>query len=155
MIEPEGKASGKPVIDELTRKMVAAWRNREAVVRKGVDICHCGVRSDHSWDDIDGRRASSLGVHYLAFHRDEISQDELAKVAALQYGEAYPTKRELGYPDKASLIPVGLVPMTVGYGATIERRIVEILDAMSSYTAAGCVVPLAWLDELRELISQR
>jgi hypothetical protein len=156
MIEPTGKASSKPVIDKLTRMMTAAWRRRQkgTMVCKGVHTCVCGVQSDNSCDTIDGCQTNSLSVHYLAFHREEIGEDELAKVAALQYGEAYPTKQELGYRDLAIFMPVRLTPLTPGYGFTVEHRIEEIIDVMSSYAAAGCVVPLTWLDELRELISQ-
>ena len=47
-----------------------------------------------------GQQANSLCIHYLAFHRDEVPAEELAKVSALAAGEAEPSPEELARPAK-------------------------------------------------------
>lgn len=98
MIEPSSRVSAEPVIDELTRKMTAAWRTRRFVdSTNGLHICACGARSDSNvWHvgPADGLLANWLCVHYLAYHRDEVPPAELDKVRALASGEAEPTVDE-------------------------------------------------------------
>jgi len=106
MIEPSGKVSDVPLIDELTCKMVAAWRSRRDsdYLYMGFRVCACGAFSDcqDHWvgnGDGDGLLTNSLCVHYLAFHRDDIPQEELDKVRALTFGEEEPSEKELVYPS--------------------------------------------------------
>ena len=100
MIEPQGKAT-QPIIDELTRKVTAAWRNSTPSNGgyRGFHQCECGAQSDN-YDHfviVDGQKllTNSLMVHYIACHRDQVPPAELKKAAALAYGEAEPTAEEL------------------------------------------------------------
>lgn len=104
MIEPQ-RTSSVPVIDELTRKMVAAWRQRRDSEHgyRGIHVCtgdSCGRTSDNRdhFVCVDGEElvTNSLAVHYIAFHRDDVPQAELDKVARLDFGEEDPTDQELG-----------------------------------------------------------
>jgi len=106
MVEPS-KTSTTPLIDELTRKMTAAWRHRRDSEDgyRGFHVCVCGVFSDNrdhwvSNSNGDGLLTNSLCVHYLAFHRDDIPQEELDKVRALTYGEEEPNEKELAKPKR-------------------------------------------------------
>ena len=49
---------------------------------------------------LNGQQTNSLCIHYLAFHRDEVPAEELAKVTALEAGEAEPSAEELTRPAK-------------------------------------------------------
>jgi hypothetical protein len=104
MIEPFGARSATPVIDDLTRKMAAAWcRQRDSMERygymtKGFHRCVCDATSDnleHWVGEGKGPLTNSLCIHYLAFHREDIPDEELAKVDALPYGSEDPTETEL------------------------------------------------------------
>lgn len=97
MIEPSSQTSQYPVIDQLTKKMVAAWRSRKIsdFSFRGFHRCNCGVISDNKEHHTDGRVTNSLAIHYLAYHREEVPKEELEKVAALVYGEQSPTEKEL------------------------------------------------------------
>lgn len=104
MVEPS-KTSTTPLIDELTRKMTAAWRRRRESEYgyRGFHVCVCGAFSDnkdHWVGNGDGLLTNSLCVHYLAFHRDGIPQEELDKVHALAYGEEEPNEKELAKPKR-------------------------------------------------------
>ena len=98
MVEPSAKASADPLIDELTRKMTAAWRQRRDSEEgyRGFHGCVCGAVSDNKdhWVG-NGLLTNSLCVHYLAFHRDDIPREELDKVRVLAYGEEEPNDKEL------------------------------------------------------------
>ena len=104
MIEPSSNVSPAPLIDELTRKMVAAWRKRRDsdYGYRGIHRCACRAWSDNL-DHWVGNNilTNSLCVHYLAFHRSDVPQDELDKVCALDCGEEEPTEKELSAPKKA------------------------------------------------------
>lgn len=108
MIEPTRAPSTTPVIDELTRKMTAAWHERHNSDHgyRGFHVCECGVFSDNKdhWIDADADRllTNSLCIHYLAFHRDDVPQEELEKVRALTFGEAEPDEEELAAPRRQS-----------------------------------------------------
>jgi hypothetical protein len=101
-IEPSFVASAEPVIDELTRKMTATFRKGQICQSSfGFHICICGARSSNS-DYIlpNGEMTNSLCVHYLAFHRTEVSEDQLRKVSLLNCGEEEPNDRELSAPAR-------------------------------------------------------
>ena len=100
-VEPGRYTSAEPLIDELTRKMTAAFRASESdgACWRGFHVCACGVNStNHDFILPGGQQTNSLCVHYLAFHRDEVPEAELAKVAALDAGEADPSAEELKRP---------------------------------------------------------
>ena len=97
-IEPTQPASPMPLIDELTRKMAAAFRAAAPSANSwlGVHECVCGVAStNHNYILPDGRTTHSLCVHYLAHHRAEVPAKQLQEVAQLAAGELEPTEREL------------------------------------------------------------
>lgn len=99
-IEPTGRTSRQPVIDELTRKMTAAFRqSTQGPAFRGFHTCACGAHSDNCEHILpDGVETNSLCIHYLAYHREEIPSDQIAMVGQLNYGEAEPTERELAPP---------------------------------------------------------
>jgi hypothetical protein len=121
-VEPSRDISLKPVIDELTRKMTAALRQSQSGTFnpasqqfrvgsgfRGTHECACGVRSSNcDYRLPNGEITNSLCVHYLAWHRDELSPEQLDKVAALEYGEADPTKDELKEPPRVTKLIKGL-----------------------------------------------
>ncbi len=99
-IEPSAKTSVDPVIDELTRKMTAAYRqSKPGPGYRGVHFCACNAASDNCEHELpNGIKTNSLCIHYLAHHRDEVPAVELEKVRLLDCGEAEPTDLELGKP---------------------------------------------------------
>jgi hypothetical protein len=99
-IVPSARTSARPLVDRLTHKMTAAYR--QSVIDAGPSgrrICRCGVESDSSKRILpNGMKTNALCVHYLAFHRDEIPAAEREKVRQLTYGHAEPTAKELIAP---------------------------------------------------------
>jgi hypothetical protein len=104
-VEPQGRPSSVPVIDALTRKMAGAWsvRTVQEPGWRGLHPCtgeRCYATSDN-YDSfvvtVDGARlmTNSLCVHYLAFHRAEVPERELAKVARLAGDGGEPTSEQL------------------------------------------------------------
>jgi len=99
-IEPKLPASRVPIVDELTRRMAAAFRistiGGEFRDFCGVHECVCGALSDNNDHALpNGRMTNSLCVHYVAYHRAEIPPRQLQEVAALPWGEVDPTEEEL------------------------------------------------------------
>lgn len=104
----------EPVIDNITRKMTAAFRKAEHGILKtdninsrwipheklgfylGTHACRaCGVSSSsHNYKLPDGFVTNRLCIHYLAFHRWEVPRDQLDKIAEYKE-EAEPTTEEL------------------------------------------------------------
>ena len=107
-INPSARTSEEPVLDELTMKMTAAFRQaRKGTVWRGFHSCRCQARST-SCDYIlpNGEQTNSLCIHYLAWHREQVPQAELDKVAALSFGSATPTEDEIvppGDPNERKL----------------------------------------------------
>lgn len=113
-IEPKNKASETPVIDGYTRRMAAAlnkaviggwdggssersWRTGDGW--RGFHLCVCGaVSSSHDFLLSNGLVTNSLCVHYLARHRDEVPESELAKVMQLPDEEVEPTEEQVSPP---------------------------------------------------------
>lgn len=97
-IEPTNEASSTPLIDDLTRKITAAYREAEPMdgFWRGVHTCVCGANSS-SQDYFlpDGTMTNSLCVHYIAFHRNEIPFHILEQVSSLPYGQCTPVEEEL------------------------------------------------------------
>ncbi|MBU0540693.1 hypothetical protein KKF59_02405 [Patescibacteria group bacterium] len=109
-IVPKNNALDTPVIDQLTSMMTAALRKcRRVSCEHGITTCSCGVRDSGEELILQGETGSlittSLCVHFLAFHRDEVPSIELAKVANLRYGTAEPTVEELVYPQAIGSAP--------------------------------------------------
>lgn len=103
-VEPTSHTSDEPVIDEYTRKMAAALRQATpGPGYRGYHVCACGARSSNcDYDLPGGEQTNSLCVHYLACHRDELTMEQLDKVAALDVEPVEPTAEELQAPIKAS-----------------------------------------------------
>lgn len=116
-IEPINPISKEPVIDELTRKMTASFRKSQRGALRNYDNCldgskfeaGFGWRGSHgcscgafsSCDDHlcpNGEVTNALCIHYLALHRDEISEEQLNRVRALDDGEEEPTMEEIYIP---------------------------------------------------------
>lgn len=101
-IDPKGKKSQVPVIDEATRKMTAAIRlSKPGVLRRGMEIrgihkCVCGAISPgHNFVLPNNEETNALCVHYLAYHRSDVPREQLEKVLKLEYGESEPTTAEM------------------------------------------------------------
>jgi hypothetical protein len=106
-IEPSSEVSLEPLIDEITLKMVDAWRGRRTAPPgewwRGVHTCACGVRSDNKPHFVGENKdilTNSLCVHYIAFHRDEVPPEEIEKVARLEVVGDDPTDEELHWPPE-------------------------------------------------------
>ena len=124
-IEPSKSPSKEPLIDELTRKMTASFRKGikgleyfslpqnlsgdkvhkigdrffiENHGYRGFHSCKCGATSGNAnYLLVNGEITNSLCIHYLAYHRDEISNEQLERVKALNDGEEAPVLKELRY----------------------------------------------------------
>lgn len=100
-IEPTKPASTDPILDNLTYKLLWAVRNFEKtghitdqgdflnIITMGIHHCTgCCDKSisSHSYDLLlkNGFMTNTLAVHYIAFHRDEISTQELDKISLLE-----------------------------------------------------------------------
>lgn len=101
--------SRKPVVDELTRKLTAAWRERKVVEKWGrtrrISCIPCPEKIVGDFSDYsiaDGRFVTNaLCIHRLAYHRAEMSERDLAIVSDFDYGEESPTREEL----KPKMVP--------------------------------------------------
>lgn len=99
-IEPTGAPSIEPVIDNLTRALVAAWRVRRTSEHghRGVHHCTgrgCKATSDNRDHRVAGYLSHSLCVHYLAHHRAEVPQATLDLIASWPMPDGEPDAFEL------------------------------------------------------------
>jgi hypothetical protein len=113
-IEPKEKPSNIPIIDELTKKMSASLRKakkgtirRYSVMGQGYEFnegdgwcgwhnCSCGANAGgHDFLLSNGEMTNANCIHYLAYHRKEISQEQLDRVANLGDGQETPDSYEL------------------------------------------------------------
>jgi len=101
-IEPSAQTSKEPVIDALTMKLTAAFRrSTPGAAYRGFHMCACGVCSDNCNHTLpNGESTNSLCVHYLAFHRAKVPEEQLEKVRQLDCGEEEPTLNELHPPRR-------------------------------------------------------
>ena len=102
MIEPSKPASAEPLIDEVTRKVVAIWRRKtwtSGTIRcRGWHTCSCGAHSDngmHRLGDVKGPETNSLMVHYVAYHRDEVPAADLVVIEECSITGEAPSEKEL------------------------------------------------------------
>lgn len=82
MIEPKDD-SCVVLDDELTQNAVKAFSKAIQSVKRyrGFHTCVCGRTSDNGdWIMPDGRITNSLLVHYVAYHRGEVPQEEIDKM---------------------------------------------------------------------------
>lgn len=104
-IEPQTAPTSTPLIDDLTRRMTGAWRQRMTsdFSCKGWHYCtakDCQGASDTRDHWVTGAAGlllftNALAIHYVAFHRLALTRAELDKVAALLAAPAEPTDDEL------------------------------------------------------------
>lgn len=102
-VDAKKPASAKPIIDEFTRKIAAALRSAKPYgpVYRGFHACICGANSSNQNIILRNIFATnSLCVHYLAFHREEVSFEDLGRIQTCFKEEAEPTKAELHPPSK-------------------------------------------------------
>lgn len=111
-IEPSATVSRWPVVDELTKIMASAlnasvsgiWRGSKFFPEdgwRGFHVCNCGARStSYDYELPGGEVTNWLAVHYLAWHREEVEEDQLARVRALEpyVTPADPTPGQLRSP---------------------------------------------------------
>lgn len=99
MIEPNCPRSAEPIIDDITRKITAAWRSRETRRRfRGWHDCTgrgCTASSDNGEHFVLGRETHSLCVHYVARHRDDVPQAMLDEIAEWNVEGVEPTAEEI------------------------------------------------------------
>src|SRR5262245_66240633 len=114
-IEPSQAASPSPVIDEITRRMCAAFRKaRHSGHWCGVHECMCGEQSTAcDYRLPNGDLTNSLCVHYLAHHRSEVPPEQLARISAFRFGKAKPKEQELQGPEL----------ILAGIRASVERNL--------------------------------
>lgn len=141
MIEPTGRASVAPLVDRLTMRMAAAYRNSvpSDYSYRGWHECVCGARSGNKDQYVDGKLTNSLAVHYLAYHRKDVPQEELDKVAALPYGMVTPTEAELVPPPGSHMViveapNVRLSSVTVSL-VDYVKGLTHIVDDLAEYAA--------------------
>ncbi len=113
-IEPIGPLESPAVIDEYTLRMTGALRAaRPGRQSRGVHTCRCGARSSSC--ELLVRVAegelvtNSLAIHYLAHHRREVPEAELAKVMRLVAEDAMPEARELAF-GRPPVVPIRVPP---------------------------------------------
>lgn len=131
-IEPENEPSKEPIIDELIKKMTASFRKAKkgvirdyAVMGKGYEFikgdgwmgwhnCFCGaLAGGYDYLLTNGEMTNENCIHYLAYHRDEISQEQIARVYGLNDGQETPTSLEIDrHRAKWTEVEVGDGPMT-------------------------------------------
>lgn len=100
-VEPTDKPAEQPIIDHLTKKMVAAFRQAQPLPFgfMGVHQCNCGATStSHDYVLPNGMITNSLCIHYLALHRETISSEQLELIGQFSFGELEPTVQELHVP---------------------------------------------------------
>jgi hypothetical protein len=101
-IVPGQHASPLPVVDGITRKMCAAFRKAKQsdYGYGGVHECYCGAASSScDYNLPSGDLTNSLCVHYLAHHRAEVDEGQLAAVENFRFGEDQPSEKELQGPE--------------------------------------------------------
>lgn len=101
-VEPRNVASSIPVLDAITRKMCAAFRKarHSDYAYGGFHECYCGaVSSCCDYHLPSGHLTNSLCIHYLAHHRSEVDDREIASLAKFSSGLAEPDEEDLQGPD--------------------------------------------------------
>jgi hypothetical protein len=99
-INGKQKASDRPYIDTLTKKVAGALDlGLPAKVRRKSYRCACGVQTDRPEVVLPGGvKVHPLAVHFLAWHRSSIPSSQRRKVRDLQVVPMSPTVEQLAYP---------------------------------------------------------
>lgn len=123
MIEPLEVPSEEPVIDDITKIMTEAWRSRISSTYNymGSHRCVCGRSSDSKdhwviptgrllnrlrwviFGEGDAYLTNILSIHYLAYHRTEVPEADIARIKKLNYKGINPTIDELHPPKMCSV----------------------------------------------------
>lgn len=94
-IEPKNRAVKDPIIDSLTRKMTYALRHpKDWDCTFGFYQDVCGCKSNLMYFLQNGMETNELAIHYVAFHRDEIPEEQLDIINSFN-GEEVPILYEL------------------------------------------------------------
>ena len=100
-IEPASEAASKPIVDGVTRKLVAAFHLADMfpAAHGGSHTCSCKKARSANRDFVlpNGMLTNALCIHYLACHRESVPVEQLAMIDALTFGEIEPTAEEI-YP---------------------------------------------------------
>ena len=165
-IEPQTPASSAPVIDLLTRRMTAAYRLAERGPQyMGWHDCICGAMSTTcDYFLSNGDKTNSLCVHYLAYHREAVPGEQLARVAKLPFGEVAPADVELaggrsrdnepgdhiGRARLAHFAEAGLDLASIYFAArdTPQRR--EVSNALSNFQECPREAIVRFVEALRQ-----
>ncbi len=102
-VEPPAQTSTEPLIDDLARIMAGALRKAEITPAPegACHTCACGARGDNNHYILPGGMpTNSLAVHYLAWHRRELSPVQILRVGALKSAPVEPTDEELQAPPR-------------------------------------------------------
>ena len=97
-IRPKMPPSSEPVVDSITKKLLAAIKNYQQIgyVKDGCFIpnlysfgcykCTCGkaIFASQDFRISDALITNSVAVHYIAYHRNEIPKDELSMIEKLE-----------------------------------------------------------------------
>jgi hypothetical protein len=126
-IEPGQAASPTPVVDHITRRMCAAFRQAKEsdYAYGGIHRCICGAHSSSSDYHLpSGDLTNSLCVHYVAHHRAQVPQQQLARIEAFTFGEVEPTWSELHSPEPI----LGELPVAVRQALSELEAQIESLN---------------------------
>lgn len=118
-IEPKNKPSEKPILDELTRKLTASFRKAKVGViqdyecqDQGYDFeennhwmgfheCSCGANAGgQDYLLPNGEMTNGNCIHYLAYHREEVPQEQLDRIANFNNGTKCPRVQEIKIPQE-------------------------------------------------------
>ena len=104
-IEPACAPAVTPVVDNITRKLAAAWRARSRdpvgdMAWLGWHDCtggggSCPAKSGNADYYVFGLVTHSLCVHYVAYHRADVDQATLDLIASWKIKGVKPSAREL------------------------------------------------------------
>jgi hypothetical protein len=120
-IEPRQPPSNWPIVDDLTRQLVTAYRLSQPshLIYFGFHECSCGALSDNTDHYLsDGTKTNSLCIHYMAYHRHEVPESALEFVRRLSGDGAEPTTDELHRPPEIGRPAPG---RSIGFESSMKK----------------------------------
>ena len=149
-IEPKQKRSKEPIIDNITKKMTASLRKSKVIntsFGKHKEICGC-ISSCAERELRNGERTNTLAIHYCAFHRNEISKEQIKRIENLHDGEEEPTVQELWpHPDFKKIDPKNITIANESLGITFldypdcESHAIIVYFPGCHHNCKGCHSP--------------
>ncbi len=108
-LQPKLPPSERPTIDSLTRKLTAALKNpkEQGSIVNGTFVpnlyslgcykCTCGkaIYASQDFRISDGLITNSVALHYAAYHRCEISKEEIFSIELALENEEEPSYSDL------------------------------------------------------------